>query len=38
MAFLHFWAGCWEYNMFADFLNFFKVVAMDGSFPTSRSM
>jgi hypothetical protein len=38
MAFYTFLAGCYEYNMFADFLKFFEVLDIDGSFPTSRSM
>jgi hypothetical protein len=34
-AFLHFWTGCYEYNMFVDFLKLSEVVDMDGSFPTT---
>jgi hypothetical protein len=37
-GFLHFRTGCCEHNTFADFLKLFKVLDMDDSFPTSRSV
>jgi hypothetical protein len=37
-GFLHFWAGCCEYNMFVDFLKLFEALNMDGSFPMKHFM
>jgi hypothetical protein len=37
-GFLHFWAGCCKYNMFADFIETFWGGRYGGSFPTSCSM